>query len=464
MEYKDLLVDDVLYVPGLSRRLFSVTQWTSSGGELSFNGDICNIAYEDNNVPPTTMRMTLRAPFSPGDAAGHLVHPVAAHAKIATPSGLLHHRLGHRSIQALGAASEADLWEDTSLTLDEDTFCWGCEITFSKKAKRGKSDLTKGTNMKPGSCLMLDIQKNASKHGLNAATHFPYYLQITDAVTRFTVLLGLKEVTSYAIFECLLHYSVWFKPNPNFEIGDVDRVHADAGSAFRSEEFISDCEQHGIKVSFAAPRHQEMNGICERAWASIRNIAFSFLVHARVGFEYYSLALEQAWKIHACLPIKNLLKDDKPISPYEFFHGHKPCLRRFRVMFCPCVINIGDGTRGDQETGQVLNRRNNPERGIRGVHVGIPRSSAGWLVYIPSTGSILVSSDVVFDEDFLSTVAYTQSQIPGGVQYQPPSHPAFANDQDVETTENPARFAVNEVAPGVPFDPDESEESIYTSN
>ena len=53
---------------------------------------------------------------------------------------------------------------------------------------------------------MLDIQKNASKHGLNAATHFLYYLQITDALTRFTVLLGLKEVTSCAIFECLLHY------------------------------------------------------------------------------------------------------------------------------------------------------------------------------------------------------------------------------------------------------------------
>ena len=138
--------------------------------------------------------------------------------------------------------------------------------------------------------------------------------------------------------------SVWLKSNPSFEIGDVDRVHADAGTAFRSEEFISDCEQHGIKVSFAAPRHQEMNGICERAWASVRNIAFSFLVHARVGFEYYSLALEQAWKVHACLPIKNLLRDEKPISPYEYFFGEKPCIRRFRVMFCPCVINIGDGT------------------------------------------------------------------------------------------------------------------------
>ena len=111
---------------------------------------------------------------------------------------------------------------------------------------------------------MLDLQQNTSRYGLNRTSHFPYFLQITDACTRFTVLLGLSEVSSAAVFECLLHYSVWFKPNPEFEIGDVDKVHADAGSAFKSAEFTSDCEQYGIKITFAAPRHQEMNGICER--------------------------------------------------------------------------------------------------------------------------------------------------------------------------------------------------------
>ena len=56
-----------------------------------------------------------------------------------------------------------------------------------------------------------------------------------------------------------------------------------------------------------------------RAWQSIRNIAFASLVHARVGYEYLSFAFEHAWKIHACLPIKNLQKDGVPVSPYELF-------------------------------------------------------------------------------------------------------------------------------------------------
>ena len=107
--------------------------------------------------------------------------------------------------------------------------------------------------------------KNTSKYGLNRSSHFPYFLQVTDALTRFTVLLGLSYVSSSAIFDCLLHYAVWFKPNPTFEIGNVDNVHADAGTALNLLN-LCDCEQHGIKVTFAAPRHQEMNGICERAW------------------------------------------------------------------------------------------------------------------------------------------------------------------------------------------------------
>ena len=78
---------------------------------------------------------------------------------------------------------------------------------------------------------------------------------------------------------------------------------------------------------------------------------------------------------------------------------------------------------------------NHLEHNISDVHIGLPRNSAGWLVYIPSTGCVLVSCDVVFDEDFLSTVSYTQSHVPRGLLRQPPSYPSFSLTQDVKTTE-----------------------------
>ena len=87
------------------------------------------------------------------------------------------------------------------------------------------------------------------------------------------------------------------------------------------------------------------------------------------------------------------------------------------------------------DIGTQLNHQNNPERGIRGVHV--PHNSPDWLVYIPSTGCVLMSSDVIFDEDFLSTVSDTQTQVPGGILHQPPSHPSFSPTQDVKTAQDP---------------------------
>ena len=60
-----------------------------------------------------------------------------------------------------------------------------------------------------------------------------------------------------------------------------------------------------------------------------------------------------------------------------------------------------------------------------------------------------MSNDVVFDENFLSTVSYTQSHVPGGVLNQPPSHPAFRAGQNIITTEDPLRFSSNEDAPGI---------------
>ena len=92
-----------------------MTQWTNSGGSLSFHGTTCKIAYQDAKNPATQVSMNLYAPFSPNDTAHHLVRPTAAFAKVDIPSDLLHQHLGHRSIQALGLASKSNLWADASL-------------------------------------------------------------------------------------------------------------------------------------------------------------------------------------------------------------------------------------------------------------------------------------------------------------------------------------------------------------
>ena len=47
------------------------------------------------------------------------------------------------------------------------------------------------------------------------------------------------------------------------------------------------------------------------------------------------------------------------------------------------------------------------QKGFSGIFIGIPRHQNGYLVYVPSTRKIISSYDVVFDESFSSTLAYT---------------------------------------------------------
>jgi hypothetical protein len=155
--------------------------------------------------------------------------------------------------------------------------------------------------------------------------------------------------------------------------------------------------------TFAAPRHQAQNGTCERTWQSTREIAFKMMVHAHVPDEFYDFALEHAWKIFSCLPIHDLELEGKPCTPMEAFTSTKPSLCRLRVLFCPCVINIGNS---HHKKSPVKRRNNCCERGMRGIHVGLPQHQDGWLVHVPATGGLRTWADVSFDENFHSTTAH----------------------------------------------------------
>ena len=82
---------------------------------MTFDGDLCTMSL------PNTFSLQLHAPFSPRNDAQHLVRPTAALAKTAISSSLLHRRMGHRSIQALGIASSSNMWEDTTLNPDNNS-------------------------------------------------------------------------------------------------------------------------------------------------------------------------------------------------------------------------------------------------------------------------------------------------------------------------------------------------------
>ena len=83
-----------------------------------------------------------------------------------------------------------------------------------------------------------------------------------------------------------------------------------------------------------------MNGQVEVTWRTLRTIAHSLMVHARVPEIYVHFALMYTTDhIFPVLPIKDLInKDGDPTTPHKLATGTKPSVSHLRVLFFPCVV------------------------------------------------------------------------------------------------------------------------------
>ena len=86
-------------------------------------------------------------------------------------------------------------------------------------------------------------------------------------------------------------------------------------------------------MTLAAPEHQEMNEQVEVTWRTLRTVAHSLLVNARVSEVYVHFALMcKTDHIFPVIPIKDLInKDGNPKTPHKLSTGTKPSVSHLCV-------------------------------------------------------------------------------------------------------------------------------------
>ena len=77
-------------------------------------------------------------------------------------------------------------------------------------------------------------------------------------------------------------------------------------------------------------------------WRTLRTIAHSLMVHARVPEVYVHFVLMYTtYHIFLVLPIKDLINEDgDPTTPHKLTTGTKPSVSYLHVLFCPCVVRV----------------------------------------------------------------------------------------------------------------------------
>ncbi len=102
----------------------------------------------------------------------------------------------------------------------------------------------------------------------------------------------MPDKTTTSVISALRQYQADHRqPSGTFGYLDVQRIRADAGSQFTSDQFRDHCRTSGIQLVLAAPKKQHQNHLAERTWETVSNMGRSLLVHARLPdtFMYHAL-------------------------------------------------------------------------------------------------------------------------------------------------------------------------------
>jgi hypothetical protein len=169
----------------------------------------------------------------------------------------------------------------------------------------------------------------------------------------------------------------------------------------------------GIKLETAAPEHQEMNGICEAKWREVHNTANTLLNNARLGGAFFHHAHTYATHIINACPAKNVIDEHgNPTTPFYYSYRRKPSLANFRVFGCPVYFKRYEPTFRNK----LITYKQQLQRASRGIFLGFPDNSAGWLIYSPDQPqSLIVTRDAYFDEDFQSALCFDSKPFAGAV-------------------------------------------------
>ena len=136
----------------------------------------------------------------------------------------------------------------------------------------------------------------------------------------------MEKITTEEVMDKLDMFQSRFGRIDQFGWWDLERILADACTQFTSTEFKDECQTRGVCLTLAAPEHQEMNVKVEVTWRTLRTVAHSLMVHARVPEVYVHFALMYTTDhIFPVLPIKDLInKDGNPTMPHTLATGTKP--------------------------------------------------------------------------------------------------------------------------------------------
>ena len=176
-----------------------------------------------------------------------------------------------------------------------------------------------------------------------------------------------------------------FKAQVENETGRaIKTLRTDRGGEYCSKVFEDFCESNGIRRELTTAYTPQQNGVSERKNRTILNMVRSLLARGRMEKTFWPEAIN--WSIHVLNRSPTFAVQN--MTPEEAWSGRKPTVNHFRIFGCIAYAHVPDEKRKKLD-----------DKSEKCIFLGVSEASKAYKLLNPLTKKIVISRDVIFDEE-----------------------------------------------------------------
>ena len=375
----DITLDDVLFVPDIQNKLFSIPSVTAKDGSVTLMKDSCVISKNGESLQIGSKCGKLYKLNSVPIEQSCYLSAVAKQ-----PLSLWHLRFGHLNVNDVKLLHDQKMVTGMMLGSSDDVAgCHGCALGKSSRNPFPKKSTQKST--KPLQLVHSDV---CGPLHIDSVGGSRYFVTFIDDFSRYVTVYAMKsksEALDRFVDFALAAENKFGVKMKNFqfegELGlKITKFRSDGGGEYVSKRFFEFCRSRGIENQMTTPYTPQQNGVAERMNRTLMEMARSMLYHANLPQELWAEAVSTAAYLRNRCPTSTFHGE----TPYERWFGEKPNVDHLRIFGCPVYVHTPD-----------QKRRKLDAKASKGTFVGYPAGTKGYKIFDPDTRQMVCSRDCI---------------------------------------------------------------------
>lgn len=361
---------NVYFIPALKSNIISIGQLSERGCKMIIEDDYLQIFDTERkllaNVKRTRNRLYILDLI--------MAKPVCLKASTGDEAWKWHARYGHLNFKALRELARKGMVKGLPCIDHVDQICDGCLIS-----KQRRASFPKATSYRAKKPLVLVHGDLCGPISPATPAGKRYFLLLVDDHSRYmwVVLLKTKD-------QALDAFKLVKNQAEKQAESSLKSLRTDRGGEFNSKEFKAYCGENGIIHYMTAPYSPQQNGVVERRNQTVVSMARSLLKSKNVPGKFWGEAVATAVYLLNRAPTKSLTN----ITPYEAWKNKKPSVQHLRTFGSVAYAKV---------TKPHLPKL--ADRSVKTVMLGYETNAKAYRLYDPVNKQLLVSRDVIFDEN-----------------------------------------------------------------